>query len=48
MRVNLSLSETASILGVNTKSVEMARYRIKKKLELSPDDDLVTLMMTIS
>lgn len=34
IRLNLSSHEVATILGVNSQSVVIARYRLKKKLEL--------------
>lgn len=38
--MNLSNKEIANILNVQNKSVEMSKYRIRKKLELNGDDSL--------
>ena len=36
LRLNLSSKEIASILNISPKSVEMNRYRLRKKLKVSP------------
>ncbi|MCF8367383.1 MAG: inorganic phosphate transporter [Bacteroidales bacterium] len=36
LRLNLSSKEIASILNISTKSVEMNRYRLRKKLKVEP------------
>lgn len=36
MKMGFSVKETAQLLGIRPKSIEMARYRIKKKLKLDP------------
>ncbi|MEQ9403042.1 MAG: tetratricopeptide repeat protein [Cyclobacteriaceae bacterium] len=41
LKMNLMNGEIASILNVETKSVTMKKYRLKKKLGLSEGDDLV-------
>ncbi len=40
IRLNLSTKEIATLLGISPKSVEVARYRLKKKLDLKQDDNL--------
>ena len=40
LRMNLSSKEIASILNISTKSVEMNRYRLRKKLHISPKQNL--------
>jgi len=40
VKMGLSTKETAELLFVNSKSVEVARYRIKKKLSLSKEEKL--------
>lgn len=40
IRVELSTKEMAITLGSTDKAVEMAKYRLKKKLGLGPEDDL--------
>ena len=38
--MKVSNKEMASQMNVEPKSIRMARYRIKQKLELSKDEDL--------
>ena len=45
IRMNLSSKEIASLLNISTKSVEMARYRLRKKLELDHDQNLTEFLM---
>ncbi len=40
LRLNLSSKEIASILNISPKSVEMNRYRLRKKLKVSPKVNL--------
>ncbi|HNS17022.1 MAG TPA: inorganic phosphate transporter [Bacteroidales bacterium] len=40
IRLNLSTKEIATLLSISPKSVEVARYRLKKKLNLKQDDSL--------
>jgi len=40
LRLNLSSKEIASILNISPKSVEMNRYRLRKKLKVSPKINL--------
>ena len=40
LRLNLSSKEIASILNISTKSVEMNRYRLRKKLKVNPKINL--------
>jgi PiT family inorganic phosphate transporter len=40
LRLNLSSKEIASILGISFKSVEINRYRIRKKMSLKKDEKL--------
>ncbi|MDD5507661.1 MAG: LuxR C-terminal-related transcriptional regulator [Bacteroidales bacterium] len=40
IRLNLSTKEIATLLNISPKSVEVARYRLKKKLNLQQDDNL--------
>ncbi|WP_299457858.1 response regulator [uncultured Microscilla sp.] len=44
MKMNLSVKETMQILNISKKGLETARYRMKKKLNLKPKDDLPKLM----
>ncbi|MEO9532177.1 MAG: tetratricopeptide repeat protein [Crocinitomicaceae bacterium] len=40
IKMKLSIKEVASLLNISPKSAKMNRYRLKKKLNLSADDDL--------
>jgi phosphate/sulfate permease/DNA-binding CsgD family transcriptional regulator len=40
LRMNLSSKEIASILNISPKSVEMSRYRLRKKLQVPPKINL--------
>ncbi len=40
-RLNMSNKEKAVLLNITVTGVEKSRYRLKKRLNLSPDDDLV-------
>lgn len=40
IKVKLDSKEIARIMGISPKSVQMSRYRIKKKLQLDKEDDL--------
>lgn len=40
IKLNMSLKEMASVLHITPNSVKNARYRLKKKLHLSENDDL--------
>jgi DNA-binding CsgD family transcriptional regulator len=45
-KLNLSLKEIASILGISPESVKVARSRIKKKLNLTQDEDFINFLGT--
>ena len=47
LKLNLSSKEIASILNVTSKSIDNYRYNIRKKLSLSPKDDLNTILKNI-
>jgi ligand-binding sensor domain-containing protein/DNA-binding CsgD family transcriptional regulator len=47
IRMNFSSKEIASLLNISTKSVEMARYRLRKKLELDRDQNLTEFLMAL-
>lgn len=47
LRVDLSSKEIALLLGVNTNSVTMSKYRLKKSLKLSKDEDVVSYLRSI-
>ena len=47
IKMNLSQHEVADLLYVQPKTVEVARYRIKKKLGLSSKDNLLLFISTL-
>ena len=47
LRLNLSSKEISAIVGISSKSVDMGRYRLRKKLELTNEDDLITILNQI-
>lgn len=48
VKLNLNLKEIASIMGISPDSVKTARYRLRKKLNLSKEDSLADVIMSIS
>jgi DNA-binding CsgD family transcriptional regulator len=47
LHLNLSTKEIASVLNLTTRGVESARYRLRKKFNLSRTDSLTTFIHTI-
>jgi tetratricopeptide (TPR) repeat protein len=47
LRLNLSSKEIAAIQNISSKSVDMNRYRLRKKLELNNEDDIVKFLSGI-
>ncbi|MBX2828616.1 MAG: tetratricopeptide repeat protein [Flavobacteriaceae bacterium] len=47
LRMNLSTKEIASMLNVLPDSVLKSKYRLKKKLELNKEEDLVTFLSAL-
>lgn len=47
LRLNLGTKEIASIRNISPKSVEMARYRLRKKLPLNTNDDIYVFVQRI-
>ncbi|PHN07573.1 tetratricopeptide repeat protein [Flavilitoribacter nigricans] len=47
LRLNLSNKEIAAIRNISPKSVEMARYRLRKKLPIEAGDDIYTFIQNI-
>ncbi len=45
IRLNLSIQETATILGISAESVKTARSRLRKKMDLSSQESLVDHIM---
>lgn len=47
LRLNLSTKEIANLLNLPSKTIEVARYRLRKKLRLQPQQKLVEYIMSI-
>lgn len=47
VKMNLSSKEIASILNISNEGIKKARYRVRKKLNLSPEDSLEDLILSI-
>jgi DNA-binding CsgD family transcriptional regulator len=47
LRLNLSSKEVAPLLNISVRSVEIKRYRLRKKMELSHEQGLVEYILTI-
>ena len=47
LRMNLSTKEMAPALGISIRGVEIKRYRLRKKLGLGLDSNLVQYMMDV-
>jgi hypothetical protein len=45
LRLNLSTKEIAQLTGNSVRGVEVARYRLRKKLDLAPDQNLNEFMI---
>ncbi len=45
IRLNLNTKEMASILGISPESVKTARYRLRKKLNLDPQQEILTYLI---
>ena len=47
LRMNLNTKEIAEIMGLSVRSVESRRYRLRKKLKLSKESDLVSNLISL-
>lgn len=47
IRLNMNIKETAAILGISPESVKTARYRLRKKLQLSPDQEILNYLLQL-
>jgi inorganic phosphate transporter, PiT family len=47
LRLNLSTKEISSLLNISPKSVEISRYRLKKKLKLEKEDNLLKFISNL-
>jgi DNA-binding CsgD family transcriptional regulator len=47
IKLNLSIKEMASILNISPDSVKTARYRLRKKLQLSTEENLTGFILSV-
>jgi DNA-binding CsgD family transcriptional regulator len=47
LRMNLSTKEIAQLMNISTRGVEISRYRLRKKLQLSTDTSLFDYLIGI-
>lgn len=47
LRLNLSSKEIAELMNITTKGVEIARYRLRKKLHLTESQSLIDFMLNV-
>ncbi|AWG26746.1 ligand-binding sensor domain-containing protein [Flavobacterium kingsejongi] len=47
LKMNLSSKEIAPLMNISYRGVELQRYRLRKKLELAPEENLLRFMFTI-
>ena len=48
LRLNMSTKEIANLLNISVRGVEISRYRLRKKLGISRETNLVDYMMTFA
>ncbi|MDR8393299.1 tetratricopeptide repeat protein [Aliifodinibius sp. S!AR15-10] len=46
-KLNLSIKETATIMGITPASVKTARYRLRKKLDMETEENLTEFLMEV-
>ena len=44
IKLNMSTKEIAEMMSISPRSVEMARYRLRKKLGLSPEESIISTL----
>ncbi len=47
IKLNLSTKDISNVLNISDRAIQTSRYRIKKKLNLPPDTDLVKFIQSI-
>ncbi len=47
LRMNLSSKEISQLLNITYRSVELKRYRLRKKMQLESEENLVEFMMSV-
>ena len=45
LKMNMNSKEISKLLGITVRSVEVSRYRLRKKMELKPEDNLIKNIM---
>jgi len=48
LRMNMSSKEIAHLLNISVRGVEVSRYRLRKKLPIESNENLIEFMMNIS
>ena len=47
LRLNFSSKEIATFMNITSKSVEIARYRLRKKLQIKPGENMTQFLMNL-
>ena len=47
LKLNMNIKESASVMNIEPASVKTARYKVRKKLKLKPEEDLVEVVRRI-
>jgi AraC family chitin signaling transcriptional activator len=47
LRLNLSSKEIASLLNITSKSVEIKRYRLRKRMNLEHGTNLISYILSV-
>jgi DNA-binding CsgD family transcriptional regulator len=47
LRLNLSSKEIASLLNISSKSVEIKRYRLRKRMNLDHKTNLISYILSV-
>jgi DNA-binding CsgD family transcriptional regulator len=47
LKLNMNLKEAATVMGISPESVKTARYRLRKKLGLGKEDNLVEYVISL-
>jgi DNA-binding CsgD family transcriptional regulator len=47
LRMNIATKEISKIMGISPASANKARYRLRKKLGLKKEEDLISFIMEI-
>ena len=47
LRMNLTSKEMAQLMSISLRGVEINRYRLRKKLQLQPKEDLFQYLLSV-